>query len=157
MPGQDDGSELAIRLANGEKQNRLLEERVDIKDKELGLLRARIAPLPDDCPRLYDRADRAHRGEAHLRLLLRELTHRSKNLLAVFQGMARHTAKHARSIDAFLEQFSARLQALAVSHDVLVRERWYGASLKELIQSQLGRLFDDDEKSHVILEGLPGA
>lgn len=76
-------------------------------------------------------------GEAHLRLLLRELTHRSKNLLAVIQAMARQTARHAGSIGGFLNQFNARLQALAASHDLLVRESWYGASLGELIQSQL--------------------
>ncbi|MEJ2378912.1 MAG: HWE histidine kinase domain-containing protein [Pseudolabrys sp.] len=76
-------------------------------------------------------------GEAHLRLLLRELTHRSKNLLAVIQAMARQTAHHAGSIDAFLKQFGARLQALAASHDLLVRESWYGASLGELVRSQL--------------------
>lgn len=76
-------------------------------------------------------------GEAHLRLLLRELTHRSKNLLAVIQGMARQTAKHAGSIDGFLAQFSARLHALAASHDLLVRESWYGVSIKQLVQSQL--------------------
>lgn len=77
-------------------------------------------------------------GEAHLRLLLRELTHRSKNLLAVIQAMARQTARHAGSVDGFLTQFGARLQALAASHDLLVRESWYGASLGELIRSQLG-------------------
>jgi PAS domain S-box-containing protein len=76
-------------------------------------------------------------GEAHLRLLLRELTHRSKNLLAVIQAMARQTARHAGSIDGFLIQFGARLQALAASHDLLVRESWYGASIGELIRSQL--------------------
>ena len=76
-------------------------------------------------------------GEAHLRLLMRELTHRSKNLLAVIQAMARQTARHAGSIDGFLNQFGARLQALAASHDLLVRESWHGASLRELIQSQL--------------------
>lgn len=76
-------------------------------------------------------------GEAHLRSLLRELTHRSKNLLAVIQVMARQTARHAGSIDGFLNQFSARLQALAASHDLLVHESWYGASLGELIRSQL--------------------
>jgi PAS domain S-box-containing protein len=77
-------------------------------------------------------------GEAHLRLLLRELTHRSKNLLAVIQAMARQTARHAGSIDGFLRQFGARLQALAASHDILVRESWHGASLDELVRSQLG-------------------
>ncbi len=80
-------------------------------------------------------------GEAHLRLLLRELTHRSKNLLAVIQAMARQTARHAGSIDGFLNQFGARLQALASSHDLLVRESWYGASLNELIRSQLAAFF----------------
>lgn len=83
-------------------------------------------------------------GEAHLRLLLRELTHRSKNLLAVIQAMARQTARHAGSIDSFLSQFGARLQALAASHDLLVRESWYGASLAELIRSQLAGYFDRD-------------
>lgn len=81
-------------------------------------------------------------GEAHLRLLLRELTHRSKNLLAVIQAMARQTARHAGSIDAFLRQFGNRLQALAASHDLLVRESWYGASLNELVRSQLSVYLD---------------
>jgi PAS domain S-box-containing protein len=81
-------------------------------------------------------------SEAHLRLLLRELTHRSKNLLAVIQAMARQTARHTGSIETFLTQFSARLQALAASHDLLVRESWYGASLGELIRSQLGGYLD---------------
>ena len=81
-------------------------------------------------------------GEGHLRLLMRELTHRSKNLLAVIQAMARQTARHVGSIDAFLNQFSARLQALATSHDLLVQESWYGVSLFELVRSQLGHYLD---------------
>jgi PAS domain S-box-containing protein len=91
-------------------------------------------------------------GEAHLRLLLRELTHRSKNLLAVIQAMARQTARHAGSIDGFLTQFGARLQALAASHDLLVRESWYGASLTELIRSQLAGYFER-EGGQVSLQG----
>jgi len=82
-------------------------------------------------------------GEAHLRLLLRELTHRSKNLLAVIQAMARQTARHAGSTESFLNQFGARLQALSASHDLLVRESWYGASLRELIRSQMRDYFSD--------------
>ena len=81
-------------------------------------------------------------GEAHLRLLMRELTHRSKNLLAVIQAMARQTARHAGSIQTFLERFSARVQALARSHDLLVQESWHGASLKELVRSQLAYHID---------------
>jgi PAS domain S-box-containing protein len=93
-------------------------------------------------------------SEAHLRLLLRELTHRSKNLLAVIQAMARQTARHAGSVDGFLNQFAARLQALAASHDLLVRESWYGASLRELIQSQLAA-YVNDAQAQVKVDGPP--
>jgi PAS domain S-box-containing protein len=91
-------------------------------------------------------------GEAHLRLLMRELTHRSKNLLAVIQAMARQTGRHAGSIEAFLDQFSARVQALATSHDLLIQESWYGVSLPELVRSQLGHYLDRSG-SQVSIEG----
>jgi PAS domain S-box-containing protein len=91
-------------------------------------------------------------GEAHLRLLMRELTHRSKNLLAVIQAMARQTARRAGTIEGFLEQFSNRLQALARSHDLLVQEGWHGAGLRELVRSQLGHYLDRDG-SQVRIEG----
>lgn len=95
-------------------------------------------------------------GEAHLRLLLRELTHRSKNLLAVIQAMARQTAHHAGSIDSFLHQFGARQQALAASHDLLVRESWYGAALNELVRSQLSAYIANDGKQ-IAIDGPPVA
>ena len=91
-------------------------------------------------------------GEAHLRLLLRELTHRSKNLLAVIQAMARQTARHAGSTEAFLTQFGDRLQALAASHDLLVRESWHGAALQELVQSQLAAYIDRD-RNQITIDG----
>jgi PAS domain S-box-containing protein len=87
---------------------------------------------------------RRKEDEAHLRLLLRELTHRSKNLLAVIQAMARQTARHAGSIDAFLRQFAGRLQSLAAAHDLLVRESWHGASVEELVRAQLAAFLDKD-------------
>ena len=91
-------------------------------------------------------------GEAHLRVLLRELTHRSKNLLAVIQAMARQTARHAGSVESFLNRFGARLQGLAASHDLLVRESWYGASVNELVRSHLAVYLDRDEEQ-VSLDG----
>jgi PAS domain S-box-containing protein len=94
-------------------------------------------------------------GEAHLRLLLRELTHRSKNLLAVIQAMARQTARHAGSTESFLSQFSSRLQGMACSHDLLVRESWHGASLNELVRSQLAAYVErgQGQQSQIVFEG----
>lgn len=93
-------------------------------------------------------------GEVHLRLLMRELTHRSKNLLAVIQAMARQTARHTGLVDDFMEQFGARLQALAASHDLLVQESWHGASLHELARAQLAQYLDG-AGSQVVIDG-PG-
>lgn len=86
-------------------------------------------------------------NETHLRLLLRELTHRSKNLLAVIQAMARQTARHSGNIGTFLDRFSARVQALARSHDLLVAASWHSVLLGDLVRSQLG----------LYLERAPGA
>ncbi len=90
--------------------------------------------------------------EQHLRLLMRELTHRSKNLLAVIQAMARQTARHTDSVDLFIERFGARLHALAGSHDLLVQESWQRASISELINSQLGH-YSDLVGTQIIIKG----
>lgn len=78
--------------------------------------------------------------EAHLRLLMRELTHRSKNLLAVIQAMARQTSDNSTSLNDFQIGFSARLQGLAASHDLLTNEDWLGAHMIEIVRSQVGHL-----------------
>lgn len=101
---------------------------------------------------LFDITERKT-GESHLRLLMRELTHRSKNLLAVIQAMARQTARHsAGNIETFLDAFGARLQALATSHDLLVQEGWYGASLGDLTRRQLSKYLDGNAR-RVSVEG----
>jgi PAS domain S-box-containing protein len=91
-------------------------------------------------------------GEEHLRLLMREISHRSKNLLAIIQAMARQTARHVGSIDDFLNQFNARVQALARSHDLLVQQNWHGAGLHDLLRSQLSPYVDTELRS-VTIEG----
>ena len=83
---------------------------------------------------------------------MRELTHRSKNLLAVIQAMARQTARYSGSMESFLEKFNARLQALATSHDILFKEEWKSVSLADLVGLQLGPYLDRRE-SQVFVEG----
>ena len=90
--------------------------------------------------------------EAQLRFLMRELTHRSKNLLAVIQSVARQTARYSGSTESFLEKFNARLKALAMSHDILFKEEWQSASLADLVGLQLGPYLDRRE-SQVSVEG----
>lgn len=60
--------------------------------------------------------------EARIRLLMREVTHRSLNLLAVIEAIMRQTASNAPTVADFATRFSSRLQSLAGSHDLLVQE-----------------------------------
>jgi PAS domain S-box-containing protein len=92
--------------------------------------------------------------ETHLQGLLRELSHRSKNLLAVIQAMARQTATGSSSVADFQERFAARLQALAASHDLLVAADWHGASMADIAHSQID-YFLDPLASRIKIDGSP--
>jgi PAS domain S-box-containing protein len=82
------------------------------------------------------------RWEEHIHLLMREITHRSKNLLAVIQAMARQSKIGSKTVAEFEMRFSGRLQALAASHDLLVQRDWHGVSVGDLVKSQLGHYLD---------------
>ena len=90
--------------------------------------------------------------EERIRFLMRELTHRSKNLLAVIQAMARQSLSHMISPEEFVASFSSRLSGLAGSHDLLSSDDWEGASLVQLIRSQLQH-YEDLFGSRILLEG----
>ncbi len=89
------------------------------------------------------------RSEEHIRMLLREVNHRSKNLLAVVQAMARLTVSSNPEIAARL---SERIQGLAICQDLLVKSEWRGAELQELIRSQLSP-FAELIGSRIAIEG----
>ena len=92
------------------------------------------------------------RYEKELQLLLREVNHRAKNMLAVVQAIARQTAAATR--DEFIERFGERVQALVVSQDLLVKNEWKGVDLNELIRSQLAH-FKDVIGTRIELRGAP--
>jgi two-component sensor histidine kinase/PAS domain-containing protein len=78
-------------------------------------------------------------------VLVRELAHRSKNLLAVVQAIAHETLRTQgadkgaaqKSQDDFMERFGARLSALARLQDLVVSGARGGVELRELVTSQL--------------------
>jgi PAS domain S-box-containing protein len=75
--------------------------------------------------------------EARLRLVLRELTHRSKNLMGVVQSIARQTAKSMGLPREFSERLGERLRSLGTAQDLLVDSDWQGATLGTIVEAQL--------------------
>jgi two-component sensor histidine kinase len=88
----------------------------------------------------------------HIRQLLKEMDHRSKNILNVVQAIARQTA--IASPGEFVPRFSERIQTLAASHDLLVKSRWQGVDMSDLIRAQLGH-FSDLLDKRIKLDGPP--
>lgn len=93
---------------------------------------------------ITDVSETRHR-ERILKTLLRELSHRSKNLLAIIQGIATQTARQALSLDYFLIKFRGRIQSLAYSQDLVTDSSWRGAYLFELTKRQFSAYWPDSE------------
>ncbi|MCW2283218.1 PAS domain S-box-containing protein [Rhodoblastus acidophilus] len=92
------------------------------------------------------------RAAEHIEFLLREVNHRSKNMLAVVQAVARQTARFADSPEAFTDGFMARLAAIGASHDMLVSRDWRGVQVEELTRIQCCELIESEE-SRIVVSG----
>lgn len=87
------------------------------------------------------------RREQTLKTLLREVSHRSKNLLAIIQSIATQTSRYSETSDDFLARFRGRLQSLASSQDLVTSSNWRGAALRELVRGQVVRYGADPAQS----------
>ncbi|MDO9432886.1 MAG: CHASE domain-containing protein [Phenylobacterium sp.] len=76
-------------------------------------------------------------AEAHQKLLLDELNHRVKNTLATVQSIAAQSLRHGADVSSVRDSFEARLIALSQAHNLLTRDNWRGASLAELVKTEL--------------------
>ena len=100
---------------------------------------------------VFDITDRK-RSEEHIRLLLSEVNHRSKNMLSVVSAIARQTK--APSPEEFVRRFSDRVHALAASHDLLAKSEWHSIAVSELLRAQLAH-FGGLIGRRIILDGPP--
>jgi PAS domain S-box-containing protein len=82
------------------------------------------------------------RAEEHVRFLMRELSHRTKNVMAVVQAISWQTAQKSLDLKDFEQRFTQRLEALARSHDLLVKREWQGVVLEDLVRAQLEPFLD---------------
>ncbi|MFZ3182270.1 MAG: HWE histidine kinase domain-containing protein [Methylocystis silviterrae] len=80
------------------------------------------------------------RAEEQRALLMRELNHRSKNMLSIVLAIARATAGNPGR--DFEETFQERILSLAANQDLLVASDWQGVPLSDLVRSQLAHLED---------------
>ena len=105
-------------------------------------------------------------AERRIELLMLEVNHRSKNMLAMIQSLARRSASHARAnADPrdnadFVRRLEQRISCLAANQDLLVRRAWSNVPLGELVEAQLaflGEALAQIDRGGPPLEVTPGA
>jgi PAS domain S-box-containing protein len=76
-------------------------------------------------------------AEARQMLLLRELQHRTKNMLAVVQSIVMNTLTRSSGVEGAREAILGRLQAIARAQEFVASGNSGGAPLRELVEGQL--------------------
>ena len=83
-----------------------------------------------------DITERKH-AEERQDLLIAELDHRVKNVLARVAVVAMQTREGTTSIGEFFKALDGRIQSMAAAHSLLSQSRWHGVGLADLVRDQL--------------------
>jgi PAS domain S-box-containing protein len=92
--------------------------------------------------------------QEHQKVLLAELQHRTRNLLAIVQSIARQTIRASDSLDEFATEFEGRLRALGRVQGLLARVDHGAIDLRELVELEL-KAHGDVVPGKVTVDGPP--
>lgn len=127
--GEDVETELSIPFGSGPGGKRYFELTSEPYYDEAGILRGVLSVSVE--------TTETRKREEQLKQTLLEVSHRTKNQLAVLMSIARRMAASKPKTSDFLPAFEARMRALSISQDVLVERDWAAAPLDRLIRAQL--------------------
>ena len=87
--------------------------------------------------RLSDAAG-VERARAHERqeLLIAELNHRVRNILALIRGLISQSRGNAESVEGFISTLDDRIKAMARAHDLITADRWGPARLADMLETE---------------------
>ncbi|HVZ04326.1 response regulator [Hyphomicrobium sp.] len=91
-------------------------------------------------------------ADSHQQLLMAELDHRVKNILANVAAIARLSSSNAISIGAFASALDGRIHAMSAAHDLLRQSSWTGVDLHELVTGAI-EPFRSRTDNDILVEG----
>ncbi|KTR83799.1 histidine kinase [Novosphingobium barchaimii] len=142
---------ILTRLRAGQRVERMETVR-RTKTGELVQIEVSISPVCNDEHKVIGASTIARDISERLRhaeeqdLLVREMHHRIKNLLSVVQALVSVSRGRARSVDAFAEELTSRLAALATAQQLVLnqaRDEAPTATLGEMLTILLAPYGDD--------------
>ncbi len=69
-------------------------------------------------------------------ILIAELNHRVKNILALIRSLVRQSRQNAITMEGFAGDLEHRIRALALAHDQLTQTGWHRAPLRRLLEAE---------------------
>jgi two-component sensor histidine kinase len=110
----------------------------EIKLPDGQIIAANYRPMPDGgWVGVHQDITERKRAEDHQQLLLSELDHRVRNVLARVAVVAMYTRQGSSSMDEFVRALDGRIQSMADAHALLSQNRWLGVGLADLVRRQL--------------------
>ena len=88
------------------------------------------------------------------RLLLEELHHRMKNMLAIIMGIVSQSLRTAESLEEGRSAIAGRLVAMGLAQDLVIQTSEAGAQLTDVIRAAI-RSFDSHDISRFVVNGAP--
>ena len=153
----DEEREIINRIRRGEHVDHYETVR-QCRDGSLLDISLTVSPLKDAQGKIVGASKIARditeprRTQERQKLLINEIQHRIKNMLAIVQAIATQTL---RSSPDDREAFVARLHALAGAHDLLRDDNWHQAALVELVGKALNA-FQDKHRERFFIDGPDG-
>jgi two-component system CheB/CheR fusion protein len=89
------------------------------------------------------------RHERERELMMGELNHRVKNMLAVVQSIAAQTLRTTPDPQRFTAAFKERIRTLGQAHGLLTQHNWRGTDLRALARAVLGSFADGGDRLRI--------
>jgi two-component sensor histidine kinase len=139
---QDEELEILERIGRGERVDHF-ETMRQRKDESLINVSVSVSPISDESGNVVgaskivrDITDQK-RAEEWQKVLVAELNHRVKNVLARVSAVVMFTREGSCSIDEFVETLDGRIESMAHTHALLTQGEWNGVGLADLIRHEL--------------------
>ncbi|TGN68044.1 hypothetical protein E4L95_02685 [Paracoccus liaowanqingii] len=117
------------------------------------LLRDMNAALLSSSIRQQELTEQAQRAEARMEVMVAELQHRTRNLIAVVSAIASRTMERTGPTEAFRTKFNERLQALGRVQGLLSRTEIEPITIGALLRMELDALGSEAFDDRVTLTG----
>ncbi|WP_298431435.1 HWE histidine kinase domain-containing protein [uncultured Jannaschia sp.] len=85
-------------------------------------------------------------------LMIAELNHRVKNILALIRSLSRQAKASSASLESYAQALEQRIAALAAAHDLAVSNSMSGVSLRGILETELAPFLSEDS-AQVLMSG----